>query len=75
MKVFEIKEQLNIEKQATPIKTSVTAREIVKHENDYKEYLKMLKKDLATLEAKYNEVLDSLEEEFPRKQRDFKIFN
>ena len=52
MKVFEIKEQLNIEKQATPIKTSVTAREIFKNEIDYKEYLKIMKKDLATLEAK-----------------------
>ena len=69
MKVFEIKEQLNIEK------TSVTDREIFKHENDYKDRLKMLKKDLATLDAKYNEVLDSLEEEFPRKQEDFKIFD
>ena len=38
MKVFEIKEQLNIEK------TSVTDREIFKHENDYKDRLKMLKK-------------------------------
>jgi hypothetical protein len=53
MKVFEIKEELNIEKQSTPIKTSVTAREIFNHEKEYEEYLEMLKKGLATLEEKY----------------------
>ena len=35
----------------------------------------MLKKELATLEAEFNKVLNSLEEEFPRKQRDSKIFD
>ena len=70
IEVFKAKEELNIEKQTTPIETSVTAREIFKHENDYEEYLEMLKTDLATLKAKYNEVLNSLEEELPRKISD-----
>ena len=70
IEVFEAKEELNIEKQTTPIETSVTAREIFKHENDYEEYLEMLKPDLATLKAKYIEVLNSLEEELPREISD-----
>ena len=35
---------MNIEKQTTPIETSVAARDIFEHENDYKEYLEKLKK-------------------------------
>jgi hypothetical protein len=43
-KVFETKEELNNEKQTTPIETSVTAREIFQREDEYEECLAILRK-------------------------------
>ena len=56
--VFAMKEEQNIDKQTTSIETSVTAREIFKYENDYEEYLEMLKTELANLKTKYQKVLN-----------------
>ena len=67
MNVLKMKEN---QKQSIPIEISVAARDVFKHEDDYKEYLTMLKMELENLKAKYNKVLHSLEEEFPREQRD-----
>ena len=72
MSVLEIKEN---QKQTTPIEISVAARDVFKQEDDYKEYLTLLKMELGTLKAKYNKVLHSLEEEFPREQRDDMIID
>jgi hypothetical protein len=68
--VFAVKEEQNIDKQTTPIETSVTAREVFKHENDYEEYLEMLKTELANLKTKYQKVLNLPQEKQPRKISD-----
>ena len=44
VRVFELKEEQNIDKQTTPIET----RDLFEHENDYKEYLEKLKINLET---------------------------
>ena len=44
MRVFELKEEQNIDKQTTPIETG----DLFEHENDYKEYLEKLKINLET---------------------------